>query len=530
MRYQFADCELDTARHEFRAGRETIKLEPQVFDLLVLLARHPGRLISRDELIAEIWGGRIVSESAISARINAARKAVGDDGERQVVIATVPRRGIKLVAAVTTLADAASVAAEPPATQREQSSPPEPEPPALALAPRRASIGVMPFAETSVISEASGGTGRALAYDVIVRLSKLRTHTVMAQGTMITLHERGVSAEEAGRILGVDYVVGGTLRRRGDRMTVMVELITAQSGHLVWAETYEPRSADTFALLEEIGNRIVSSIAVEIETTERNRAILKPPSSLDAWEAYHRGLWHMYRFTQADNEQAKRFFEVAARLDPTFSRAHAGLSFTHWQDSFQGWTPEHQRSLEAAYAAASEGLMADDRDPAAHWAMGRAQWLRGRHDQSVVEFEQAVDLSPNFALAHYNLAFVHSTAGDANAAIVYSDHSRNLSPFDPMLFGMLGARAMALARLRRFDEAADWGVKAASRPNAFSHIRAIASFSLALADRHEEARSHLALLHEAIPGYSFANFQRAFRFDATGTELFRKGAKLLGVE
>ena len=124
--------------------------------------------------------------------------------------------------------------------------------------------------------------------------------------------------------------------------------------------------------------------------------------------------------------------------------------------------------------------MADDRDPAAHWAMGRALWLRGRHDQSVVELERAIDLSPNFALGHYTLAFVHSQTGDPKAAIASSDHSRRLSPFDPLLFGMLGARAMALVRLGRFEEAADWAVKAAARPNAHPHILAIAAFSLAL--------------------------------------------------
>ena len=165
---------------------------------------------------------------------------------------------------------------------------------------------------------------------------------------------------------------------------------------------------------------------------------------------------------------------MAVRLDPTFSRAYAGLSFTYFQNAFQGWT-KREPEIDRAFEAAGQSLMADDRDPAAHWAMGRALWLRGRHDQSLVELEQAIDLSPNFALGHYTLAFVHSQAGDPHAAIASSDHSRDLSPFDPLLFGMLGARAMALVRLGRFEEAADWGVKAAARPNAHAHILAIAA-------------------------------------------------------
>ena len=131
--------------------------------------------------------------------------------------------------------------------------------------------------------------------------------------------------------------------------------------------------------------------------------------------------------------------------------------------------------------------------------MGRALWLRGRHDQSIIELERAIDLSPNFALGHYTLAFVHSQAGDPRAAIAFSDHSRHLSPFDPLLFGMLGARAMALVRLGRFEEAAEWGVKAAARPNAHAHILAIAAFCLALAGRRDEARAQLAAIRRTLP-------------------------------
>lgn len=280
----------------------------------------------------------------------------------------------------------------------------------------------------------------------------------------------------------------------------------------------------TLLILDEIGNRIVASVASEVETAERNRAILKPPSSLDAWDAYHRGVWHMYRFNKADNDKAHHFFEMAARLDPTFARAHAGLSFTHFQNAFQGWA-ERTPETEKAYAAAGESLMADDLDPAAHWAMGRALWLHEKMDQSVSELERAVDLSPNFALAHYTLAFVHSQSGDAQAAVAYSDLSRQLSPFDPMLFAMFGARAMALVRLGRFEDAAEWAIKAAARPNAHAHILAIAAYSLALADRPDEARVMLATIRKAAPHYGVEDCLAAFRFAPDGAALFRKAAK-----
>jgi DNA-binding SARP family transcriptional activator len=397
-----------------------------------------------------------------------------------------------------------------------------------AKASRRASIAVMPFVDGSA-KRIRGGPAGGLAYDVIARLAKLRSLFVIAQGTVFALGERLVGAEEAGRMLNVDYVVSGTLQRKGKRLTVTVELAETRTARIVWAEVFDKKVDDALLVLDEIGNSIVASVASEIETMERNRAILKPPNSLDAWEAHHRGLWHMYRFNKTDNERAQQFFETAVRLDPTFARAYAGLSFTHWQNAFQGWA-KREPEIERAYEAAGQSLMVDDRDPAAHWAMGRALWLHGRQDQSILELEQAIDLSPNFALGHYALAFVHSQAGNPSAALEFADHSRHLSPFDPMLFAMLGARAMALIRLERFEEAAEWGLKAAARPNAHAHVLAIAAYCLALAGRLEEARAHVARIHKAIPRYRVDDFLAAFHFEAGAAALFRKGAKRIGAE
>lgn len=398
----------------------------------------------------------------------------------------------------------------------------------VASPARRASIAVMPFADQSEAAGVRGGTADALAHDVITRLAQLRSLFVIAQGSVFALHERHIGAEEAGRMLNVDYVVSGSVRRHGRRLTVSVELAETRSARIVWAEVFNQKPDDALLVLDEIGNRIVASIASEIETVERNRAILKPPNSLDAWEAHHRGLWHMYRFSKPDNEQARHFFETAVRLDPTFARAWAGLSFTHFQNAFQGWT-ERAPEIDRAFDAAGQSLMADDRDPAAHWAMGRALWLRERPDQSVIELEHAIDLSPNFALGHYTLAFVHAQAGDAATAITASDFSRNLSPYDPLLFGMLGARAMALVRLGRYEEAAQWAVKAAARPNAHAHILGIAAYSLALAGSLDEAHAQAQAIRKALPDYTVANFLAAFHFDAQGDAAFREGARRIGM-
>ena len=401
------------------------------------------------------------------------------------------------------------------AQTRSEAPAPEPAPgPA-----RRASVAVLAFSEAG----GPGGAADGLTHDVITRLAKLRSLFVIAEGSVFALRDRRVAPEEAARMLDVDYAVSGSLRRLGRRFRVTAELTETRSARVVWAEEFDLEGDEAFGAIDEIGDRIVASVASEIESAERNRAILRPPSSLDAWEAHHRGLWHMYRFNRDDNARALHFFETAVQLDPTFSRAHAGLSFTHFQNAFQGWT-ERQPEIERAYAAASQSLLADDRDPAAHCAMGRALWLRGSQDSAVAELETSIELSPNFATGHYALAFVHSQAGDARAAIEYSDHSRVLSPFDPLLFAMLGARAMALARLDRADEAAEWAVRAAARPNAHEHVLGIATYCLALAGRLDEARAQLAVIRRTRPGYGVEDFLAAMHFSAEGSRLFRQAA------
>jgi TolB-like protein/DNA-binding SARP family transcriptional activator len=393
-----------------------------------------------------------------------------------------------------------------------------------ARGPRRASVAIMPFVDQDSGLGAKTLLARGLTHDVITRLAKLRSLFVIAQGTIFALAEKGVGAEEAGRLLNVDFVTSGTLRQRNGRVAITIELVETRCGRIVWTEQLERALDDSLTMEEEIIDRIVSSIASEIEVVERNRAILKPPGSLDAWEALHCGFWHMYRFNEADNERAKRFFKLAVRLDPTMARAHAGLSFTHFQNAFLLRPSERPQEITRAHETACESMIADDRDPAAHWAMGRALWLRGDHEQSLRELGSAVEMSPNFALAHYTLSFVHCQSGDAATAIRHADRSHSLSPYDPMTFAMLGAKALAHARLGRFSEAAELGVKATLRPNAHAHVLAIAAECLALAGRGEEARAFWSRIRQARPEYSIEDFLSSFHFAAKDAAMFRSAA------
>jgi tetratricopeptide (TPR) repeat protein len=156
-------------------------------------------------------------------------------------------------------------------------------------------------------------------------------------------------------------------------------------------------------------------------------------------------------------------------------------------------------------------------------------WLRGGQDQAVNELERAVDLSPNYATAHYTLAFVHAQSGDPHAAISFSDHSRQLSPFDPLLFAMLGSRAISLARLGQYEEASEWAIKAAARPNAHQHIMTIAALSLGLAGRIEDAKEYKTRIRQRVPDYALTDFLAAFRFSPDAEALFKQAGKKVGI-
>lgn len=411
---------------------------------------------------------------------------------------------------------AAAVAAEAPPTEASRSQ-------------RRASVAVMPFAEV-----AAGAGGRRMADgltdDIITRLAKLRILFVIARGTMYALGERGVGPHEAGRILDVDYLVSGSVRVDDRRILVGVELAEARRATIVWREELETSAEGTFAALDAIVDRVVAGIAEEIETAECNRAILQHPSSLDAWQAYHRGLWHMYKFNDADNRHAADLFERALQLDPTFARAWAGLSFTHFQNVFLDLTPDRRQQIDLAVRAARRSVDADDRDPAAHWAMGRALWLSGENGGSFGELERSVELSPNFALGHYTLGFFHCQMGDPRAAITASDHARRLSPFDPLLFAMLASRAVSHVRLGELKEAAEWASKAAGRPNVHVQGLAIAAACSVVAGRREDALRVAARIRERLPGYGTDDFLRAYRFDADTQRVLRGALRQIGFD
>jgi TolB-like protein len=499
MIYRLDSYELDTERFELRRGGVVQAVEPQVFALLELLVANRDRLVSKDEINLRVWAGRIVSEAVLSSRIRSARKAIGDDGSAQRLIRTVHNRGFRFVGEAVTEVRAAISQAPAPTSRLEATS-----------GAGRPSIAVLPF-QALRADPRHDLLADAVAHDLIVELSRLRWLFVIARGSSFRFRGAGLDLGAVATQLGVRYCLTGSLAIHGRRSIVTAELADPAEGRVIWADRFEQSLEDVLTLRTTIATRIAAEIDVRIPLEEARRAA-QMPDSLDAWAAYHRGLWHMFRFNQHDNALAGEMFARAAAADPRFARAHAGLSFTHFQNAFIGYAKDAEAERALAREHALRSIDLDPLDPFSNLTMGRAALLHGDLDGSVEWFERSVELNPNYAFAIYTRGLTDAVSGRG------ADGERNalsamaLSPLDPLRYAMLAT--IALSHLVRGDCAAasHWAERAAMSPRAHVMIRVIAAVTHELAGHSDQARSWATAVQASTPGFQAAQFFRAFPF------------------
>ncbi|HEY1706834.1 MAG TPA: winged helix-turn-helix domain-containing protein, partial [Rhizomicrobium sp.] len=453
MIYRFGQFELDIAKVELRSQGEVRSVEPQVFNLLALLVENRERLVSRDEIIEKVWDGRVVSDAAIASRIKSARKALGDDGASQRFVKTIHRQGFRFVAdtkAARAGSDAAAaVEGGLPSTDRTY----------------RPSIAVLPFRVIGVPGQYAA-LGDALPHELITELARLRWLFITARGSSFRLREAAVDACEIGRLLGVRYCLSGTVENAGAILSVTVELVDTRDGHIVWAERFADAVANVHQIREDIRSRILAVLEIQIPLHEAALARLTVSENLDAWSAYHLGLQHMYRFNRKDNAVATALFEQAARLDPGFARAQAGLSFVHFQTAFMHYTDDLAAQIALAHRCAARGLELDPIDPFVNFTMGRTYWLKGDLEGSLAWLERATLISPNYAQGIYARAWTETLAGRGIDGRRHADLAMRLSPLDPLYYAMLGTRAFSHMVAAEDAQAAQWAERAARSPGA----------------------------------------------------------------
>lgn len=507
MIYQFGPFELDLAAAELRSDGAARNLEPQVFALLALLVENHARLVSKDELIEKVWHGRAISDAAVASRLKSARQALGDDGASQRFIKTIHRRGFRFVAEVRALKSAGPIVVVP--VRGADQGEPAGTANGHADAASRPSIAVLPFR-----SVGDPGRHAALAYalpdELITELSRLRWLFVTARGSSFRVGTTSVDFGDVGRLLNVRYCLSGAVEVSGTRLLVTVELVDTHDAGVVWADRYAAKLDDVHSLRDEIRTQVLSALEIRIPLHEAARARLSVPDDLDAWSAYHLGLQHVYRFNRSDNAAATELFQRAIKLDPGFARAHAGLSFVHFQTAFMGYTNDVAGEARLARQYAERGLELDSLDPFVNFTMGRSYWLAGDLDSSLGWLELATSICPNYAQGLYARAWTEALAGRAADGQAHVDLAMRLSPIDPLHYAMMATRAFTHMVVGEDAAAARWAERGARSPGAHVLISMIAAAAHALNGDAERANHWAATVRERDAALSRSDFLRAF--------------------
>ncbi len=514
MAYCFEDFTFDPARFELANNGETIALEPQAVALLSFLIDNRNRVVSKDEINEHVWGGRIVSEAALSSRIKILRQALEDDGKQQRLIKTIHGVGFRFVGVLTD-GDAQSAIAKPTPASRGAKKP---------------TIAILPFKNLSGDADQEYFSDGVTA-DIIATLSKHRWLSIIARSTSFGYKGTEGDIRQIGAALGADYIVEGTVQRAGERVRVSAHLIEVISGSPIWADRYDRRFKDIFELQDDVTAMISGRLEPALGMAERQKVMRADRRDLQAWDCYHLGVAHFFRFTADDNVEAQRLLSHARLLDPEFGEAHAWWAYAVILGMIYWDTEPSPDAMEEAFNATCRALEIDDQNAVFYALKARVQLARCEYQSALVENEMAIRLNPTYAAAHCGLADSLAFEGRYDEAIAGFEKAIDLSPNDPQRWAFLTYGAMALIFDRQYERALDWALRAAEIPNCQYWTTAHRAVALALLGRTGEAqKAGRALLNEQ-PDFS-ARFVRKKLFyikQAEQLDLYLEGVRLAGL-
>jgi len=534
MRYTFDRFCLDTDRYELRRDGTPIHIEPQVIELLKLLLESGGRMVSKDEMIEKIWRGRIVSEAAISSRIKAARQALDDDGQAQRYIRTVHRKGFRFVAAVSrTGVDVG----QPPIGQEAGQTVPQPPTAAPDVNPSpgegrasRPTVAVLPFGNLSPDPEQEYFSDGVTA-DVISRLSKHRWINVIARNTTFSFKGRAMDVRELGALLQADYVVEGSVQRSGNRIRVGVELVDSRSGHSRWSERYDRELEDIFALQDEITETIAARLEPEIGFAERNKVIRMRAPDLQAWDCFHLGIFHFFRFTGPDNVEAQRLLRRSQELDPLLGDAFAWWAYAVVLGMVYWDTPPTPALLDDALGACDRALAMDRGNATFHALRARVLLARQEYEEAIAGSRAAIELNPSFAAAHCGLGDSLAYEKRYDEAFKCFDKAIALSPNDPQAWAFYSYGALAMIFKGDYATALLWTDKATSIPNCQYWAQAHRVVALAYLGRLDDAKTAVERLLREVPRFClrFAREKLFYLREQEQVDCYLEGLRRAGV-
>jgi TolB-like protein len=472
----FGEYRLDIARRELRHGDELIELEPRAFDLLVFLVLNRDRVVSKDEIIEGVWGGRIISESALTTRINSVRRALGDDGTAQRLIRTFIRKGIRFVAEVGELSEA-------PASDR---APPADKP----------SIAVLPFQNLSGDPEQAYFVDGMLD-DITTAIARVTWLFVIARNSSLTSKSRAVDVKQVARELGVRYLLEGSVRKTGNRVRIAGRLIDTETGAHIWAERFDGTLEDVFDLQDRVASAVAGAIEPRLRLAEITRANRKSTESLSAYDLYLRAQAQVNHRTEESMAESVRLARQALEIDPGYAPAMARLALSQTMRRSRHWVPDAGPDVEEGIRMARQAIAVGCDDP---WVLDLAglalSTLAGDNEAAISALDRSIVLNPNFALGFGHRALVLAYLNRSEEAILSAAQAIRLSPFDPAMFAFCEALALAHLTLGRYSEGLRWAEAAMRENSGLPALR----YKLSLCGhlgRHEEARECCCRIREA---------------------------------
>ncbi|MGU3538173.1 winged helix-turn-helix domain-containing tetratricopeptide repeat protein [Methylobacterium sp. A54F] len=477
-----ADVVVDLRREQV-TGRDGTRrdLRPRAFAVLRRLAEEAGDLVDKDALLSDCWPGVIVTEDSLTQCISEIRRVLG--AEARDLIRTVPRRGYRLI-----LPESA------PAAPAES-----PEP---AGAPARfwPSIAVLPFDEFAEGPGGYGALGAGFAEDVITELARNRSLTVIARQSAFAARAAGGTASDIARLLGVRYVLEGSIRRAGERMVVTARLVEGPSDGEVWAERYAFAAAEVFAVQDELVARIAGTLFSGLQSSAQAASLRQAPASLDVYALTFQAVAQMLQLTPAGVVAARTELENAVERDPDYPVARIALGFCLATDAGMAISgtvgPDR---LPEAIAGIRTGIERDPAIPVGHRALSYALLLAGRHGEALIAAERCIALSPGDATSLAFLSLARTAVGAYDAALASIERAIGLSPLAPAFFQ--GIAAGPLYALDRFEEAVRLTTEASHRNPGYTMAHAMGAAAAIALGRRDEAQLRTAELLRQSPAF-----------------------------
>ncbi len=458
------DWHVDPTTGRIQHDGEEHKLEPKVMMVLVCLAQQPGQVVTREHLEETVWAGMVVGYDSLASTIIKLRKAFGDDSKHPRVIETVPKKGYRLIATVSSAEGGYT-----PTTEQTEVDATEPEPKAIRsrlvgiaviallavpglwlfinvtstdepavqkITVEKLAIAVLPFKNLSNDPDQEYFSDGITA-DLITDLSKLSGLAVIARNSAFNYKNTDVDVRKVAKELGVSYIIEGSVRKAGDQVRISARLIDAKNSFNLWADRFDGTLENIFAFQDEVTSQIIESLQITLTEKDRNRLAHKYSKSIEAYDQFLHGWQNLWLSSREGTLRARDYFKKAIELDNEFARAYANLAVTYIHDYLHGWTDQSDLALQQAHASADKAISLEPNLPQVHWVKGYAHIFSKAYQESIREIEKSIELDPNFADGYALLATTLNYAGKPAQAEIEMQKAMRLNPKHPALYKVI---------------------------------------------------------------------------------------------